>query len=568
MPTLPFPEYRPDVSPHFGDYSANISGVVARGDGYGPFPAFIAATSALPAACRGFFYARNTDASVSIFAGTATDLFLLNNTTQAWKPVSLPVALTSISNASPAVVTLNSHGLSIGDPIVFSTTGGLPTGLTVGTTYYVITAGFTANAFQVSATSGGTAINTSSAGSGTHSYTAHYATIATTGQWQFRQFNKYVIAVHQNIAPQVFDLTSSTAFAALGGSPPQAAYISIINRFVVLTGIASPSSYDVQWSDLNGITTWDGTGQSDTQTMPDGGVTMGVTGGEFGVVFQNTSLRRMTYAPGTPYVFSFDRISSGDGLYAPYSLIDAGDRIFFCSLTGFKMMQGGSYPVPIGKEKVDRTFFADVDASNLHLMIGAADPRKTRVYWAYKSVNGASGKFDTILCYDWALEKWSKLSIAGEYLAAISRPGLTLEGIDAAYGSSIDALTIYSLDDVPNASIVEISAIDDTHKLGYFTGQAIEATIETKEMAADGKRIFVRGFYPVGDAATVYGSVSYRETEQESTTYTSESLVNAVGMCPQRVSTRFSRGKVRIPAATSWTYVAGVRPDYAIEGER
>lgn len=567
MPTLPFPEYRPDVSQHFGDYSANISNVVPRGDGYGPFPSLIAATAALPSACRGFFYARNADASVSIFAATATDLFQLNNTTFAWKPVSKAAALTSISNASPCVITLNSHGMSIGDPVVFSTTGALPTGLTAGTVYYVISAGFTANQFEVSATAGGSAINTSSAGSGTHSYTAHYATIPTTGQWQFIQFNKYVIAVHQNIAPQVFDLTSSSAFANLGGSPPQAAYVAAVNRFVVLGGISS-GVYDVQWSDLNGITTWDGTGQSDTQTLPDGGIVLGVTGGEFGVIFQNTSIRRLTYAPGTPYVFSIDPISNGDGLYAPYSLINAGDRIFFCSLTGFKMMQGGGYPIPIGKEKVDRSFFADVDSSNLHLLIGAADPRKTRVYWAYKSVNGASAQFDKILCYDWALEKWTTVSITGEYLSALSRPGMTLEGIDAAYGSSIDALSIYSLDDVPGASIVEISAFDATHKLGYFTSTNLEATLETKETGADGKRLFVRGFRPVGDAATVYGSVSYRETEQASAAYSSESLVNAVGVCPQRVSTRFSRGKVRIPAGAAWTYAAGVEPDFAIEGER
>lgn len=568
MPTLLFPEYRPDVSPHSGDYSANISNVIPRGDGYGPFQSLIAATAALPSACRGILYARNSDASISVFAATATDLFLLNNTTFTWKPVSKAVALTSISNASPCVITLNSHGMSIGDPVVFSTTGSLPTGLTVGTVYYVISAGFTANAFQVSATAGGVAINTSSAGSGTHSYTAHYSAIPTTGQWQIRQFNKYVIAVHQNIAPQVLDLTSSAAFANLGGSPPQAAYIAIVNRFVVLCGIASTGVYDVQWSDLNGITTWDGTGQSDTQTLPDGGIILGVTGGEFGVIFQNTSIRRLTYASGAPYVFSIDQISSGDGLFAPYSLIDAGNRIFFCSLTGFKMMQGGGYPIPIGKEKVDRTFFADVDSSNLHLVIGAADPRKTRVYWAYKSVNSASSKFDKILCYDWALEKWTTISMTGEYLSALSRPGMTLEGVDVAYGSSIDALSVYSLDDVPGASIVEIAAFDATHKLGYFTSTNLEATLETKEMGGDGKRIFVRGFRLVGDAPTVYGSVSYRETEQASVAYSSESFVNAVGICPQRVSTRFSRGRVRIPAGTAWTYAAGVEPDFAIEGDR
>jgi hypothetical protein len=93
-------------------------------------------------------------------------------------PPNLAEAVASISNASPGVITLANHGLQIGQPVKFTTTGSLPTGLTVGTQYYVIAAGFTASAFEVSATcsgtgcSTGTAVNTSSAGSGTHTVTS------------------------------------------------------------------------------------------------------------------------------------------------------------------------------------------------------------------------------------------------------------------------------------------------------------------------------------------------------------------------------------------------------------
>jgi hypothetical protein len=58
--------------------------------------------------------------------------------------------------------------------VVFTTTGTLPTGLTAGTTYYVISAGLSGSQFEVSATSGGTAINTSGAGSGTHTATIEH----------------------------------------------------------------------------------------------------------------------------------------------------------------------------------------------------------------------------------------------------------------------------------------------------------------------------------------------------------------------------------------------------------
>ena len=79
------------------------------------------------------------------------------------------LALTSISNASPAVFTVSGgHGCVPGQTFRLTTTGTLPTGLALLTTYYVIATGLTPTTFQASATPGGSALNTSSAGSGTH----------------------------------------------------------------------------------------------------------------------------------------------------------------------------------------------------------------------------------------------------------------------------------------------------------------------------------------------------------------------------------------------------------------
>ncbi len=73
-----------------------------------------------------------------------------------------------ISIASPGVITWPNHGLNVTDPVVFTTTGALPTGLVAGTTYYVAAAGYAAGSFTVSATPGGAAINTTGAQSGVH----------------------------------------------------------------------------------------------------------------------------------------------------------------------------------------------------------------------------------------------------------------------------------------------------------------------------------------------------------------------------------------------------------------
>lgn len=488
MPILPFGEYRPDVADYQGQHTRTILNVLPRGDGYGPFPDFLAYTSALPDACRGYFYARKNDGSIAVFAATATKLYLLDNTTNAFADVS--------------------KGSSA------------------------------------------------------------YSSVSNDAQWQFAQFNDFVIAVQQNCLPQVYDLRTSTEFDDLGGSPPRASYIAVVNRFVILSGILT-NVYRIQWSGLNDITEWtSGVNQSDFQDLADGGIVRGVAGGEYGVIFQDSSIRRMTYAPGAPYIFGIDRIAQDDGLFGAYSLINAGNRILFCSPQGFKMLLPGGYPTPIGKEKVDRTFFDDLDSSSTQMFIGSADPRSTVVYWAYKSNTGTTGLFDKILSYDWALDKFTPISISGEYLATLSRPGLTLEGVDAVYGADIDALTLDSLDDISNAALSKVSMIDGNHMLGFFAGSNLEATMQTPEQGADGKRLFVRGFRPITDAATVYGSVTSRETAQASASTSSETLVNAVGTCPQRVSTRYARGVVRIPAATTWTFAAGIEPDVTLDGER
>jgi microcystin-dependent protein len=113
-------------------------------------------------ACDGTAYAQGTYAA--LFAA-----LVVNKT-------PLPGPYVTVTIASPAVFTLSGHGLIAGDTVYLETTGALPTGLSPDTPYYVIAAGLTANNFELSASRGGSAINTSGSQSGSHSlYYAPYA---------------------------------------------------------------------------------------------------------------------------------------------------------------------------------------------------------------------------------------------------------------------------------------------------------------------------------------------------------------------------------------------------------
>jgi len=87
----------------------------------------------------------------------------------------------SVTIATPGVVTSDSHGLALADKVIFTTTGALPTGLSVETYYFVILGTYSdgstdPDTFKLASSKtnaeAGTAITTSGSQSGAHYYSA------------------------------------------------------------------------------------------------------------------------------------------------------------------------------------------------------------------------------------------------------------------------------------------------------------------------------------------------------------------------------------------------------------
>lgn len=402
---------------------------------------------------------------------------------------------------------------------------------------------------------------------------AAYAAVPATEQWSFLQFNNLVIALQANTVPQAFDLASATAFVDLLGSPPAARYGAVVGKFVVLTGLVSTPNA-VQWSglnDVNGVNSWTpGINFADVQTFADGGICRGISGGNTdGILVQDKIVRRMTWLVGDPRTFQIDPISDQLGIYGPLSLVSSGPSRFFYSLKGFHRIDPGGVPTPIGRERVDRTFFADLDATAPHMFIGRADPRSSRIIWVYKSVNGIANQFDKALIYDPALDRFTPARFSGEFLGQMSQPGITLEALGVLF-PNLDAMT-QSLDSFQGAIVPELSAFDVNHKLSFFRGPNLEATLETSEQGTDGRRVSEkRGVRPISDALAVLASASRRENLQAAAVYSAESGLNPVtGICNMRLDARYSRFRCRVPAGSAWTYINGIEPQsYKATGKR
>lgn len=88
MPLVANAEFRPDVSDLNGAYTADVVNVLCADGSYIPAPGFASLTGPLPSSPLGALSVRALDGSIMFFAGAATKLYLLNNTTLAWDDVS------------------------------------------------------------------------------------------------------------------------------------------------------------------------------------------------------------------------------------------------------------------------------------------------------------------------------------------------------------------------------------------------------------------------------------------------------------------------------------------------
>jgi hypothetical protein len=136
--------------------------------------------------------------------------------------------------AAPGVITYTAHGLSANAPVVFTTTGALPTGIVAGTTYYLcstaVTA-MTANTFQISATAGGSPITTTGSQSGTHTCTVPtYTESSKANRYLWNYYNQSPRLMSRTESLSTWDYTTATT---------RQSNASLLNQLNFIIGISN-----------------------------------------------------------------------------------------------------------------------------------------------------------------------------------------------------------------------------------------------------------------------------------------------------------------------------------------
>lgn len=405
----------------------------------------------------------------------------------------------------------------------------------------------------------------------------NYAT-GSTERWEMALYGQRVIATNFADAPQSYIEGTSANFSPLivsGQTDLKARHLGIIKDWVFF-GNTTDGTYGVQpqrvwWSAIDDPTNFPLPGtataaaqQSDFQDLVgDQGwiqAIVGNLGTADGAVFQERGVWRVTYQ-GPPAIFDFHIAEGVRGTPAPGSVVQVSNIVYYLGEDGFYAFNGTNSQ-PIGFQKIDKTFFNDLDQSYFYRITSAVDAINKIVYWAYPGVGHSGGNPNRVLAYHWALDRWTHSAVNDIQLEVLLRAltfGYTLEQLDNI-NPNLDLLTP-SLDSrVWTGGRMILGAVDTSHRLAYFTGDNLAPQVQTSEQEAiPQRRALVNRVRPQVDGGTPSVSIGVRNLPTDTTvTYGTAVAMDANGNCNVRANGRYFRALITLPAASSFTHIQGV----------
>jgi hypothetical protein len=378
--------------------------------------------------------------------------------------------------------------------------------------------------------------------------------------WDVTQFGAKIILANGQDKLQSWELNSSTNFSDLDAAAPTAKFVTVVKDFVVAANVPGGDENKVLWSDINDETDWTpgAASQSDYQVMPDGGDITGLAGGEYGLIFLERAIYRMTYA-GSPFFFQFDAISRSLGCISNGSIAQYGGLTYFLADDGFYVCDGQTTK-PIGSQKINKWFFSNAIPSEIPSMMSATiDPINKLVIWRFSGTFG--NKY--LLIYSIDLDKFSYATTTATSIAYVLTPSATLEQVDN-YSASIDALTI-PLDSRVFAGGQLLFAGVSGAKIITFSGQPKTAEIVTGDINVG--RSTVTLAKPIVDDGSAQIAVASRDLLSGQVEFGSYVAADSENRVSLRSNGEYHRVKLN-PTGSNWATAVGLELEVVKQGNR
>lgn len=392
-------------------------------------------------------------------------------------------------------------------------------------------------------------------------------TTASAGYWKFSQFGSLLIATNFSDAPQSITVAGAV-FADLADSPPKARHIGIVGNFVMLGDLDESGTlypYKVRWSAIDNAEDWPTPNTQEASEKQAGeenlnadyGKVMHIANGEqIGLVFQERGITRFIYTGGDT-VFQVETYERARGLYAPNGAAQVGGTVYYLARDGFYATDGAQV-VPIGFNKVDRTFLADLNATYPERVTAAVDPQNKLIFWSYPSNSSSDGTPDSMIVYNYQEGRWASADDSIGMIFSGKSQGFTLEQLDAV--DDLDSLPASLDSPIWTGGQPIVAGFTTDFKYGTFIGTVLAAQIDTQEGNINpGGLATVQGVQPLvtGSGITTV-KVGTRTLQSASTSYGSALSVNSRNGMADTLSTAFYH-RVRLEISGGFTQAIGAR---------
>lgn len=392
-----------------------------------------------------------------------------------------PIQIT-ISIAAPGVITLP-VGFSFpdGTTISFTSTGALPTGLTVGQVYFVVNS--TGGTFNVSLTIAGSPITTSGGQSGTQRISQRGIDLADAGDDDAPLFQNYIL-------------------------------VSDTSRFVLVFGtndygqtFLNPML--IRWSDQEDPYTWtpQATNQAGSLQLSHGSeIITAVQSRQEIVVFTDSSLYSLQYV-GPPFVWTAQLIADNVSIIGPNAAVIASGAVYWMGVDKFYKYDGRVQTLNCD---LRRYIFNDFNKLQPQQVYAGTNEGFNEVWWFYCSADSTVS--DKYVIYNYIENVWSYGNIGR---TAWLDSGLLPLPVAATYDSElvqhedgVDAYVLGNLTALPAYISSSEFDIGDGHNFGYVWRILPDLTFENSTSTPSGSAAAVAmTLYPLQNSGSGTGNL-------------------------------------------------------------
>jgi len=289
--------------------------------------------------------------------------------------VGLTGSTFTVTIASPAVVT-STIALSEGDAFTLTTTGSLPTGLVVGTTYYA--RNVVGTVFNLSATPSGALINTTGTQTPTHSISPRGVLVSSlTGASD--------VPLTQNF----FLVSDASRFTICFGTND---YLS--------------TAFDpmlVRWSDQESVTNWTPaiTNQAGSIRLSHGSeIVTAMQSRQEILIWTDSSMYSLQYL-GPPFVWGHQLLADNVSIAGPNASAIASGVVYWMGIDKFYKYDGRTNTL---RCDLRQYIFQDINTSQAEQIFASTNEGFNEVWWFYCSANSTT--VDKYVVYNYLEDAW------------------------------------------------------------------------------------------------------------------------------------------------------------------